>query len=92
MVTQQIQTPCVLACIKGPTELRTPGIKGVMAANRATIPTLALASLGLQPEEPLTVNLLPRPARRAGQVVMPANAQDGAQQLAAYLKQEGFAV
>jgi electron transfer flavoprotein beta subunit len=83
--------PVVVSFIKGLTELRTPNIKGVMAANRADIPTKTLTDIGINADSSLATPVLsPRAAKQAGQVITPATPQDGAMALLQYLKQEGF--
>ena len=83
--------PVVVSFIKGLTELRTPNIKGVMAANRADIPVKSLADLGIAADDRLAVpKLSPRAVKQAGQVLTPATPQEGAIALLQYLKQEGF--
>jgi electron transfer flavoprotein beta subunit len=83
--------PVVVSFIKGVTELRTPNIKGVMAANRADIPVKTLADLGISLADNVpTPTVTQRPVKAAGRLVKPDSPQDAATQLVNYLKSEGF--
>jgi electron transfer flavoprotein beta subunit len=87
-----ITGPVVLSCIKGATELRSPNIKGVMAANRASVPLLALSDLPLPPAmpDPGLATLSPRPPKAPGRIVTPDTPQAAADLFIAYLQAEGL--
>ncbi|MDU3176194.1 MAG: electron transfer flavoprotein subunit beta, partial [Corynebacterium striatum] len=66
---------------------RFPNFKGLMAAKKAEITTLDVASLGIDAVAPTTTvtAAAQRPARTAGEVITEPNPQEAAKQIADFL-------
>lgn len=91
----ELTLPGVICMMKCDYELRTANIKGVMKANKATIPVEGPAEIGVEPalvgaagSTSSTAKVWPRPPKAAGTKIEGADPKAAADQLVAFLKQK----
>jgi len=87
--------PVVISVVEKINEPRYPSFKGIMAAKKKPVDTLAIADLGLEPAAvgqgaawSVVEDFAARPPKPAGTIV--ADEGDGGQRIAAYLTEQKF--